>query len=176
MFFLGCCRCVTQAIGTRGNPNVVITITGQEHISCKGNIFGEALWYPGRGESGIIRIKNNWVPVDISRMGLNVDLERYEKGFGKDEVFQSFLKNMKLTIQQGKLLEFDRNIVKEKSLSELLYDQGGVELGDTGFKVGAGDSIDLKYTLLMDKASGNELENLSASVDFVIDIGEQAKE
>jgi hypothetical protein len=113
----------------------------------------------------------------VSVLGLTVDLVKYKPTYKKDDVYRAFLESMKLTVKQGSLLKFDNIICEGESFSQLVHYPGsegltGLQFGDSGLDLGPGESIDFKYTLLMDEASGNETENLTASVDFVIDVAD----
>lgn len=122
---------ITHAIVDKASPNIVITVHGPGTINYKGSLFSDDLWYPGMKESGVIRINNKWGALDISRIGLKVDIIEYQSGYKKDEVYQSFLENMKLTVEKGNLLQFDEVILDNKSFSDLLYQPGSE--GSGGF-------------------------------------------
>ncbi len=170
---------ITYAFMQSNTPNVQITINKDGGITCNGNLFGKELWYPGREESGIIRIRNEFKEVDLSSFGLSVHLSDFKQDYDRDSVYKALLENMKLTIVKGKLFVFDENLIDNKSFSELLWDQE--DDGTTGFSLNESshvillpnDSLDLKYTLYMDEQSGEELESITADVDFLINIGER---
>lgn len=177
---LSCILTITYAYtDDEKNPDVVITIDSKENIKQTGSLFGDELWYPGKIKKGIIRICNqcnSLKTTTISSLGVGVDLKKARLGYDKETVYNSFLKNMKLTIVKGKLLIFDHNVIENKSFTELLYKPNdsnytGCKLDDSEqFSIKKDDSIDLKYELTMDKSSGNELQDLSASVNFYINV------
>lgn len=169
---------VTYATLTKDQPNVIVTIDKDHNIDLKGDLFGNSSWYPGKSHSGVIRINNRYNNIDINNIALKVNIEKANSEYDRDTVKTSFLKNMKLTIERGRLLAFNKIIVNDKPIKELLYEKdSNVDRGfplhkNTKFTVNRNDSIDLKYTLSMSKEAGNELEGIVAKVPFLININE----
>ena len=158
----------TYAVMSPGNPNVVITIDKDGRVSQEGNLFGDDLWYPTEeGRDGVIRIYNNYKKTKLTSLGVAVELNKFREDYTEDAVYQSFLDNMKLTIKKGRWLEFgDTSIVQDRSLADF---RDGIELEENDqLTITATSPIDLKYTLRMDEEAGNELQNLSADIDFLI--------
>ena len=169
---------LTYAIANTDDPILTITINEDGHITQEGNLFREDLWYPDRVDSGIIRINNNFKKVKVTNLGLDVELKTFNSGYNKEVVYSSFVNNMKLTIKQGQFLIFHKDIFDNRSIQDLLYKSNdnsynGFTLEDSNsITISKGDSIDLKYTLYMDKESGEELESLKANVPFFINFDE----
>lgn len=169
---------ITFAAITNDDPDVIITIGADKQIAQEGNLFGDGLWYPGREASGVLRIANNFNQIKVSSLGLDVKLESIKDGYDEDTVYNSFLSNMKLTIKKGRLLVFEDKIVDNMNFGELLYKSGsdthkGYVLKDTHqFNISNGDHVDLEYTLSMDNEAGKELQDISSSVDFLINVAE----
>ncbi|MEA4845704.1 MAG: S-layer homology domain-containing protein [Clostridiaceae bacterium] len=159
---------ITYALVSQAKPDVIVQIDNNGKITQSGDIYANATWYPGFSKSGIVRLENNFKRIKITDLGLDVDINNINKW---DPIYDSFVKNMILTISKGKLSMFDAVLVKGKSFSELL--SGAENSGDTQqFFIEKGDSVDLKYDLLMDIDSGNELEDLSANVTFRVNMDE----
>lgn len=170
---------ITYAFMENSTPDVQITINEDGGITYNGNIFGTDLWYPGKEESGIIRITNQFKQVDINSFGLNVLLNGFKEGYDRDFVYESLLKNMKLSVVKGKLFVFDETLVDNKTFSELLWDKNDdsstrFALNESGPAIlPKNESLDLRYNLYMDDQSGEELESITAAVDFLINIGDR---
>ena len=168
----------TYAVMSSGEPNIVVTIDKYGHISQQGNLFGEELWYPDqRGRDGVIRIYNNYRDTKLTSLGVGVVLNQFRsKEYMKEDVYSSFLENMKLSVKEGRWLQFgNTSIVSDRSLADLLYTleaddrYNGIVLYESDqVQLPVGDPIDLKYTLRMDENAGNELESVVADVSFFI--------
>lgn len=174
--FLGASS-ITYALTSQGKPDVIVQIDKDGNISQSGDMYEDALWYPGFLKSGLIRLQNNFKRIKVTDLGLEVEINNINKD---GPIYDSFVKNMILTISKGKLLVLDHILVESKSFSELLSggdnDDSGLKLdGTRQFFVEKGDSVDLKYDLYMDKASGNELMNLTANVAFIMNLNEIPK-
>jgi hypothetical protein len=158
----------TYAVMSPGNPDVVVTIDKNGHISQEGNLFGNNLWYPAEnGRAGVIRIYNNYRSTKLTNLGVSVKLNSYRDGYTESEVHQSFLDNMRLTIKKGRFLEFgEDSIINDISLADFL---NGIALDENNqIKISASSPLDLKYTMRMDEDAGNELQSMSADVSFFI--------
>lgn len=159
---------ITYALVNQVKPDVIVQIDNNGKVTQNGDIYAGTLWYPGYSKSGVIRLENNFQRIKVSDLGLYVDINNIEKG---NPIYDSFVNNMILTISKGKLSVFDAILVKGKSFSDLLY--GEENLGnDQQFFIEKGDLVDLKYDLLMDSDSGNELMDLSANVTFCMNMNE----
>ena len=159
---------ITYALVNQAKPDVIAQIDNNGKITQSGDIYADALWYPGFCKSGIIRLENNFRRIRVSDLGLDVDINNINKS---NPIYDSFINNMILTISKGRLSVFDAVLVKGKSFSELL--SGANNSGDAQqFYIEKGESVDLKYDLLMDSDSGNELMDLSANVTFCINMNE----
>jgi len=179
--FLG----TTYARNSGQEPDVVITVNQDGSTSQEGNLFGDAIWIPGSEQSGIIRIQNQFQKFEVTNLGVAVELLRFKEGYGRDIVYDSFLRNMKLIIEKGKLLDFwsPQRIVDNKSLAELAYEAGnqgrqGYTLKESDrFSIDKNDFVDLKYTLSMDyENSGNELQGIKANLSLLINAHEKAED
>ncbi|MFT9495126.1 S-layer homology domain-containing protein [Anaerosolibacter sp.] len=152
----------------RSNPDVTVTINSGGKISQEGNLLvlrdnPSYLWYPGRAADGVLRISNQSNDrVKVSSLGLEVVL-------AKEDVKSRFLENMHLTIEKGRLLDFDPDSIVSESFTELV--KGSVSLeSNSQFTLERNDTIDLKYTVKMKEEAGNELQNLTADVKFLINM------
>lgn len=154
---------ITYAVKTQDKPDYYIWINNDGSITKEGNLFSNQLWYPGKKESGIIRISNDYKSSDIRKLGLKVSID-------KNSAYESFLDNMELTIQVGKLLIFNEEIISEISIGQL--QDTGIIIADKKLFIEKGDSIDLKYILHMNDKSGNELEDISSKIELCIDMEE----
>ncbi|GEM_PF-1169554 len=173
---------ITVATYSDEEPNYAVYITMEGNspsIQTSGNLFGNDLWYPAKQQSGIIRIINGTpFSVQVNSLGVSVALNKVKSGEDFATVEESFLKNMIFTIQIKKLYIFNDTVIKNLSFYDLLYRENdpafsGISLnsGDA-FKVPANSYLDLFYTLKMSEESGDELEELTATVDFLINISE----
>ncbi len=169
---------ITYALIDNGKPDVIVLINKDGSISQSGDLYGEEMWYPGYSVDGLIRIENNYKRIDVKNLGLTVDLAKNVDSAHKGLVYDSFVNNMRLTITKGRLLVFNDVIIENTRLSDILLDPDnssgkGIELDSSRkFSIGKGDSVDLKYTLQMDMDSGNELEDISADINFMIKLNE----
>ncbi len=175
---------MTFATSVSEEPSYIINIEHQNgddtpSIDCSGNLFGNDLWYPGKEETGIIRIYNNSNNrVRIFNLGVNAELLSSQPGWDAGIVLDSFLSNMRITINSRKLLILPYSILENEALKSLLYKEDdnmykGITLEDKDeLSIKKDEFIDLSYTLIMDKSSGKELENLKASVSFTIKFNE----
>ncbi|MTI48862.1 S-layer homology domain-containing protein [Sporosalibacterium faouarense] len=167
---------INTSYATRNSqvPNVLVTLE-KGGTSQQGNLYGTGLWFPGLKKEGIIRVANNTGrTVKVDNLGIQVKLTDTKLGIDKEVVLNSFLNNMKLSIEKGYLFAFDKVILAETKIHKLLYshnndDYNGYDIiVDDQFTIRNGKSIDLKYTLYMNKESGDELQDLSAQINFVI--------
>lgn len=163
---------ITYALG-HNKPDVIITVNPKGKVIYSGDLFGKELWYPGKSKTGVIRIVNNYRDIRVTQLAFKAKLLTSQPEFDRELVYGSFLKNMKLTITQGKLLIFNFIIVDNMSLAELRAssDNGacGLLLNQTNqLNIGYKDSLDLRYDLGMDEKAGEELESIKALVSFVI--------
>ena len=167
---------ITYANANMNKPDVVITIHSDGRMSCEGNLLGSELWYPGKEASGVIRIYNNFRATVLKDFGLSVTLNKSELGIDRDYVNTSFLNNMKLTLMRGKLLIFNETVYEDRSFMQLVNNTDGSEAAGypqtMNCKIPGNDSIDFNYILRMDEESGDELENLSASVELRLNLQE----
>lgn len=175
IFFVTCAiygiSSITFAIADQAEPNVIISIDNEGHIAQAGSLFGDESWYPGKQVSGVIRI-NSAGGLEISKLGLQVDLLSFRSGLNKNEVESAFLSNMKLSIKKGKFLVFTDTLIDRASFGQLEAG-GGILLNESDrFTISAGDSADLLYTIEMEEEAGNELQDIQAAVSFTINVNE----
>ncbi|ERI92104.1 hypothetical protein HMPREF1982_02644 [Clostridiales bacterium oral taxon 876 str. F0540] len=158
------------------NPDVTVNINSNGKVTQQGSIFNE-FFYPGKSESGIIRINNKTSKsIEINNLGLSVDLVKFPSGYNKDFIYSSFLDNMNLNIQRGKIAYIMYSVIAYTPLRNFLYKENdrnykGLNLGTKKFTVGKGDFVDLKYTMTMDIKAKEELEDLKANLEFKINGG-----
>lgn len=177
-FFAGDLIEMTFASDPEKEPDVKVTIDSEGELSQTGNLLElkdhpSYMWYPGREVNGVLRLYNNSNSrVEITSLGLEVDITRRSAGSSEDMIENEFLNHMHLTVTKGRLFNFDDETILRDKFSKMV--NSFVELDDTNqFTVGRNDSIDLKYTVLMDKGAGNELQNLTANVKFLINVSER---
>lgn len=159
---------ITYALQVQGKPDIVIQIDSYGNIAQKGSMYAGIRWYPGLSRSGVVRVENSFRRIRVSDLSLDVNIENVSRD---SFIYASFMKNMKITISRGRLLVFNDVLADDRSFSELAGRSLQLD-GDKEFFIEKGEAIDLKYDLVMDPASGNELENLSARVDFHIRMDE----
>lgn len=162
---------ITFASGVLDEPDVTITIDSTGQITSQGDILGDGFWYPGNKESGTIRVVSS-NGLEISRLGLKIDLLSFQPAYNQQTVYDSFLKNMKLTFKKGVFLNFTETIFENRSLYELVSNNG-FELKDSEhIKIIKNGFVDLEYTLTMDDEAGQELEDLKTKIDFLFNVGD----
>lgn len=176
----------TFATNLDKSPDVIIRINEDGSISQGGSLFGDNLLYPSTEEdaqegigsiSGVIRISNQYKKIEVSNLGLGIKGElEIRNGYERDLVYNSFLDDVKIKIEKGRLFLFDKSLVNYTSLRNVLYESSNSELrgfilepGDR-FSIGKGETIDLKYTLIMDENVGNELQSITASMPIYINL------
>lgn len=150
-----------------------------------GDLSGNDLWAPGKSKTGTIRINNNYSKrIKVRSLGLKMKLERlsgqeYVPVHSQD-LYESYAKNMKLTIKKGALLVF-HNTIYDKSFFEMLYDTNNEDYdgynlsnGDQ-FNINSNKQIDLEYKVEMDEKAGNNMQGLRATVDFLINVQENSQ-
>ncbi|HHV96149.1 MAG TPA: hypothetical protein GXX37_06700 [Clostridiaceae bacterium] len=169
---------ITYATQNQANPDFIITINDNGSISNTGSLFGKDLWYPSMEKDGIIRIYNNFKKVKVTGMGLNITLNDYQREYSRDEVMNSFLNSMELTLEKGKFLIFQQKILDRVKFSQLVNNsmndifKGYILEKPHSFNISKSDFIDLKYTLRMDISAGPETQNIDASVEFIFEFEE----
>jgi hypothetical protein len=142
-----------------------------------GNL-GAGLWSPGTTKSGVIGINSNYSKdMEIDSIGLKIKLsKKVGEGYKPIEdpaIFKEFLKGMKLKIQSNNVAGYDYTYF-DQSFYELLYQHGSQEFKGYNlplqyrFKVYKGKRTELLYTLHMDEEAGNELQDLQATVQFMV--------
>lgn len=169
---------ITYANTVTSTPDVTVTIDESGKTSFNGNLFGEDLWYPGKTKSGVIRIYNNFKELQVNDLDLRVILGKVKEGTDREFAYNSFLENMKFTLNQKRLFFFNNTLVKDTSLTQMQYideENGQNDLNAEtieGFKITKNDYEDLNYNLHMDEKSGDELESLTATIEIALNIGE----
>lgn len=178
----------TFATNPDKSPNVIIRINESGSIFQEGNLFGDNLLYPSTIEdadngigsvSGVIRITNQYRKIEVSNLGLGIKGElEINNNYPRDIVYKSFLDNIKIKIEKGRLLLFDKSLVNYTSLRNVLYESNSNELRGfilepgNRFSISKGETIDLKYTLMMDGNAGNELQSITAFMPIYINLNE----
>lgn len=165
MVVLGCLiygiGSITYATDNTSQPDATITIDQNGQSSSIGDLFNGSLWYPGYQKEGILRIVNNYKKASINDLGLDVKV-------GENSVYDSFIDNMRLTIEKGNLFDFTEVIAKNKTLREILKE--GISFSPGAINIR--NSMDFKYILKMVETAPNELENISALITFTFNAGE----
>lgn len=150
-------------------PTYTIHVGKDGNITCSGNLFGDDLWYPGKEESGIIRIYAA-DGIKIKRLGVDIHIDDCLPAYSRNDVYDSFLNNMKLSVKRGRLLIFKSTLFENHSFSNLVANKGFTLDNSDQFSIGVDHSMDLLYTLFMDETAGEELQSVTASVSFKIDV------
>jgi hypothetical protein len=170
---------VTYACIQPQSPNVVVTIDKNGKISYTGNMFDNSLWYPGKQADGTIRITNQYKRIKVTDLAVEMKLLKWKPEYNRDFVEDSFLRNMKLSLQKKNSLFQNQDIIKNQCLYIMLNRVGdrryqGYHLDNASqFYLDKGDFLDLNYTLVMDRESGNELQDLTANVGVMITVAER---
>lgn len=166
---------ITYALFSQIEPDVFVRIDNDGNVIQSGDFYADTKWHPGFCKSGIMRLQNNFRKINVSDLGLNVDINDIDKD---NPIYDSFVKNMILTISKGNRAVFNTVLIEKKSLFDLMAGNNAPdassELDDIRFTIEKGETIDLKYDLLMDWDSGNELMNLTAQVTFCMRFDEIA--
>ncbi len=171
---------MAEPVYARDGPDIEIYVHGEKSMG--GPIFnssgevGRGLWAPGAIDSGTMRIYNNYSD-RISIYNLGIKMELYDtlndRAVTDTGLLEEYARAMRLTIRKGSFLVF-KDTVYDNSFYEMLYDksnpkQKGYELGTLDrINVGRDDSVDLEYTVQMDKSAGNNLQGMKAVVSFII--------
>lgn len=176
----------TFSAAMEDSPNVLITINSDGSIVQKGNLFTEEL-YPisdsnskkdASGINGVIRIKNEFRDAEVDRLAVGINNMAVENGYSEDVVFNSFLKNVKLKIEKGTMLSFNKVLVDYTSIENLLLKSGDEKYrgyildSDNKFSINKGDAVDLKYSMYMDSHAGNELQSITAYIPVFVNFKE----
>jgi hypothetical protein len=185
VIILGSTVSITYAVNKNNNENtnVIVKIynnndygNGKIRYQVEGNLFQNTLWYPGHSEGGLIRIENKLgKDININNIGIKVTIAEPKN---TDVIYQSFLNNMYFTVNSTKSLILKKNIIDDKSINQVLYqesneDYKGSRLEEKDkIKIKKGEDIYLQYNLAMDTIAGNELMDLSANLALTIDFDE----
>lgn len=176
----------TFAINQNKSPNVIVTINSNGSISQEGNLFDGQL-YPATEEqaekgigsiSGVIRISNQFKKINVENMAIGLKNLAIKNNYSENEVFESFLRNIRLKIEKGVLFSFNKTIIDYTRLENILYKQdsdkykGYVLETKDKFSIARGETIDLRYTLQMVPEAGNELEAITAYMPIYINLME----
>lgn len=162
--------------------NVIITINKDGSYSYKGDLLGGGLLYPARVEEaekgiggiiGVIRIHNQYNNMRVENLGVGLDKGKFtvNNEYPLDLVYESFLRDVRLKIEKGRLFTFDKTLVDYASIGHLIK---GYELaGKDRFTIKKGATVDLKYILYMDLEAGNELQSVTAQMPIYINVHER---
>lgn len=162
-------------------PDVILYITGDGTragpVFTDSGLTGGIQWAPGMEKSGTIRIYNNYSGrVRVDSLGLAMTGEKDSRPLTED-IYNQFARNMKLTVEKGRMLVFDDTIFNG-SFYDMLYKSGsdvyrGYDLPMIDrFNIERNGHVDLKYTVKMDENAGNEMQGLIGKVDFLINMSE----
>ncbi len=174
----------TYASREQDTPEVIMKINSDGSVTQSGDLFAGKIFFPGVPEdknvvqSGVMRIENKYGRINLKSLGIQVSLVKFKNKYNEDSVRNSFLDNMKLKIEQGRLLSFDKTLVNYTNLRNLLYKEddenyhGIMFEDDSEIVINRNDVIDLKYSLYMDAKAGNELEAVTAKVPIIINAHE----
>lgn len=162
-------------------PDVILYVTGDDAragpVFTDSGLTGGIQWAPGMEKSGTIRIYNNYSGrVRIDSLGLVMTVESESQPL-TEGIYSQFARNMKLTIEKGRMLVFD-DTVFNGSFYDMLYESGsdvyrGYDLPVTDrFNIDRNGHVDLKYTVKMDENAGNDMQGLIGKADFLINMSE----
>lgn len=181
--FIGILLCLsgslTYAYYMPHSPDVVVSIDKKGQINYTGKMFDNSLWYPGKEADGIIRIKNEFKRITVTDLAVQLKLLKWKEGYNRDFVEDSFLQHMKFSVTKDNVLFQNRSLIRNQSLSDFLYREGyesyqGCHLDNEGqFIVDKGGFVDLKYYMVMDWESGNELQDMMVNLDVSITVAEK---
>lgn len=177
----------TFATNVDKSPNVIVNINGDGSMIQQGDLFAGSLLFPSSVQDaengigsikGVIRLVNNYGKVDINNLAIGLKSSQMEirNNYQMEEVFDSFLDNIRLKIEKGSMFSFDKILVDYTSLRNFLYEPndtkyGGLALNnESKFSINKGDTIDLKYTLQMIEEVGNELQSVTAHMPIYINL------
>ena len=176
----------TFATNVDKSPNVIVNINGDGSISQTGNLFDGQL-YPATveqsedgigGISGVIRISNQFKNIDVENMAVGLKNLVIRNDYPRDIVYSSFLRDVKLKIEKGRVFSFNKTLINYTSLSSLLYKvdsdvyKGYTLDSEDKFSIARGETVDLKYTLHMVPETGNELQSVTAEMPIYINFME----
>lgn len=139
-------------------PSLSIGIDGDGAVTYRGDLVDSMLFCPDSKEYGTIRIHNEFSKIKISSISAKAAVTACRARYDKDEVKDSFLQNMKLTI-------IDQNaqtLISDVPLGSLHY-AGQLYLEKD-------QTLDLYYTLEMDSGAGNELQGVTADFSLLINV------
>ncbi len=174
----------TFSANTNNTPNVLVTINSDGSISQNGNLFDGQL-YPSTvsdaekgigGINGVIRINNQFKNIDVDNLAIGIKDMIIGNDYPRDIVFNSFLQNVKLKIEKGILLNFNKTLVEFTSLDKILYKtdnneyRGYILTASDKFSLNKGDTVDLKYSLHMVSEAGNELQSVTAHMPIYVNL------
>ncbi len=174
----------TFSANTNNTPNVLVTINSDGSISQNGNLFNGQL-YPSTvsdaengigGINGVIRINNQFKNIDVDNLAIGIKDMIIGNDYPRDIVFNSFLQNVKLKIEKGILLNFNKTLVEFTSLDKILYKtdnneyRGYTLVANDKFSLNKGDTVDLKYSLHMVSEAGNELQSVTAHMPIYVNL------
>lgn len=174
----------TFSANTNNTPNVLVTINSDGSISQNGNLFNGQL-YPSTvsdaekgigGINGVIRINNQFKNIDVDNLAIGIKDMIIGNDYPRDIVFNSFLQNVKLKIEKGILLNFNKTLVEFTSLDKILYKtddneyRGYTLTASDKFSLNKGDTVDLKYSLHMVSEAGNELQSVTAHMPIYVNL------
>jgi LPXTG-motif cell wall-anchored protein len=176
----------TFATNIDSSPNVIVTIDGNGSMSQHGNLFNGSLFPASVQDAengvgsirGVIRIVNNYEKIDIENISIGLNLSQMDirNNYPPEEVYNSFLDNIRLRIEKGKAFTFNKILVDYINLRNLLFDANDGEytgynlVDEDKFSLNKGDTIDLKYTLQMVEEAGNELQSITAYMPIYINL------
>lgn len=177
----------TFATSVDRSPNVIVNINGDGSMTQQGDLFAGSLLYPGTVQDaengigsikGVIRLVNNYGKVDIDNVAIGLKSSQMDirNNYPREQVYDSFLDNIRLKIEKGRVFSFDKTLVDYTSLRNLLYEPNSTQYGgltlenESKFSINKGDTVDLKYTLQMVEETGNELQSVTAYMPIYINL------
>ena len=176
----------TFATNVDKSPNLTVTINSDGSISRDGDLFDGQL-YPATveqaekgigGISGVIRISNQYKKIDVDNIAIGLENFVNRNEYPEALAYKSFLNNVRLKIEKGRLFSFDKKIINYTNLGKILYDKdssehrGYVLDSKDRFTILSGDTVDLKYTLHMVEEAENELQSITVDMPIYINLKE----
>lgn len=176
----------TFATNVDRSPNLTVTINSDGSISQIGDLF-EGQLYPATEEqaekgigsiSGVIRISNQYEKIDVENIAIGLEKFVNRNDYPRDMAYDSFLSDVRLKIEKGRLFSFDKKIIDYTNLGSILLDKnsdkyrGYVLEQKDRFIIAKGDTVDLKYTLHMVEQADNELQSITVNMPIYINLKE----
>lgn len=162
-----------MAVALPDSPDFTVNITNKVettsgvltfHMADESSYSGP--WYPGMAMKSTVRIKNGnfFQRITIGNLGVWI------KSLNDESRFNTFAENMRLTIRQGRNLDFNATLYEGK-VKGILYQEGSTAYTGKNVDINLGffGETDLEYILAMDE-NVEDMQNLQATLAFYINL------